>query len=310
MVLTKDYYNNISYDLQNQKEIYYNGSLMIDLDTDPSTFVDQDVNNIIKHSEMGNSVLECGCGGGYFFKKLIEKKPSIFYRGIDLSENQIENAKIINPDYSENFQVCDWNSLPFDDESFDTILFLETIGYAKNIDQLLSECYRVLKPGGTIFSKHPGCIDPKFVYLNDIDQNLVDLSNEYGYEEGSLGMMMDVSQFLSKLESNNFSVPNGYITPTRDESLYIKSHFIEEVHYLMDTIKVGETYLTAKYPSKFPKELSEEDLLNNLGKKHPNLVKFFRSSYFNNCCENDTCTEWRSTQKIMSPCVIVTAYKE
>lgn len=310
MVLTKDYYNNISYDLQNQNEVYYNGSLMIDLDTDPSTFVDQDVDNIILHSKMGNNVLECGCGGGYFFKKLIEKRPSINYQGIDLSENQIKNAKNINPDYSENFQVCDWNSLPFDNDSFDTILFLETIGYSKDIDQLLSECRRVLKPGGTIFSKHPGCINSSFVYLNDIDQNLKNLSDEYGYEKDSLGMMMDVNNFISKLQSNNFSVPNGYLTPTRDESLYIKSHFIEEVHYLMETVRVGDSYLTAKYPSKFPKHLNEEDILNNLGKKHPNLVKFFKTSYFNNCYEDDISTEWRLTQKIMSPCVIVTAYKK
>ena len=46
--LTSLYYNLISDSLQNNLKLYYNGALIVDVNSDPSTFIDQDVDNIIK----------------------------------------------------------------------------------------------------------------------------------------------------------------------------------------------------------------------------------------------------------------------
>lgn len=321
--LTEIYYNLISDSLQNSLGLYYNGALIVDLDSDPKTFIDQDVKNIIKYSKIEdeNKILECGCGSGYFFKRLIQEKSNIKYRGIDLSKNQISNAKLLNPDYSSRFKQCDWNEIEYADESFDNILFLETIGYAKDIDQLLSECHRVLKPGGVLFSKHPGCLKEEYHALTELDENIKSLSLEYGYEGTSLGMMMNVPYFIKKLEEHGFSVPDGAVVPPRDESLYIKSHFIEEVHSCFEYIKVGNSYTSIRYPDSDPKKfwervfdinpnLQPQDILSGVGKLHTGLVEFFKRTTFVEKLSDDEYSAYRIGQKIMSPCVLVTAIKK
>jgi ubiquinone/menaquinone biosynthesis C-methylase UbiE len=300
--------------LINSSDCYYNGSLIVDLDSDPKTFIDQDVDNIIKYSKMADndSVLECGCGSGYFFKRLIEKKPNIKYKGIDISSGQIANAKIVNSKYSKKFKVCDWNDIEYADNSFDTILFVETIGYARNIDKLISECYRILKPGGTIFSKHTGSIGNNEHLLEQTDPVLKSLSEQYGYSEDSLGMMMNMPSFVSKLEEHGFSVPDGFVVTPRDESLYFKSHFIEEVHPYFETIKVNNynSLLTIRYPDGNPFKFWEKvannhdqnSILSELGKAHPKLTEVFVRIFQD--------TEHLRSQEILCRGVIVTGIKK
>jgi len=321
--ITKIYYDVISNDLENNIGLYYNGSLMIDLNTDPITFIDQDVDNIIKHANIqdNNRILECGCGIGYFFKRLIKKLPNIKYKGIDLSFSQIKNAKLFNPEYTKNFKCCDWNKIQYADNSFDNIIFLETIGYATNIDQLLSECYRVLKPGGTLFSKHPGCINEVFHLPTTLNADMQKLSVAYGYNENSLGMVMNVPFFIRKLEEHNFDVPYGAIVPKRDDSLYVKSHFIQEVHSCFETIKVGDCFITVRYPDGEPIKFwdkvyeinpnhDQNSILSGLGKLHPEVINFLRKTSFIEKHADDEYSLYRMSQKIMSQCVIVTAIKK
>jgi len=320
--LTKIYYDLISDDLQNSFELPYNGALIVDLNSDPKTFLDQDVDNIIKYAQIEdeNSVLECGCGSGYFFKRLIQKKPNIKYKGIDLSANQIVNAKKLNSKHSRRFKQSNWNNIEYVDESFDRVIFLETIGYANDIDKLLSECWRVLKPGGVLFSKHPGCLLENYHSLTQIDENIKLLSREYGYTENSLGMMMNVPFFVRKLQEHGFNILEGPLTPPRDESLYVKTHFIEEVHSCFETTKVGNSFLSIRYPNGSPLEFWEKvgevnpnlqpnTILSGLGRLHPNLVNFFKQVTFVEKHSDDEYSVYRSGQKIMSPCVLVTATK-
>lgn len=321
--LTQLYYDLVSDMLQNSLEISYNGALIIDLDTQPETFIEQDVKNIIKYSNIEDEsrVLECGCGYGYFFKRFLKEKPNVQYSGIDLSSSQIANAKKLNPDHADLFVQGDWSNLPYEDNSFDSILFLETIGYTTDVDKLLSECYRVLKPGGTLFSKHPGCLIEEYHSLTEIDENIKTLNHEYGYAKNSLGMMMNVPYFIRKLNEYSFNVPYGAISPPRDESFYIKMHFIEEIHSCFELVKVGNSFVSARYPEgnahKFWEKVYEinpnhdhNSVLSALGKMHPKLVEFFRRTTFIEKHGDDEYSTYRSGQKIMSPCVIVTAIKE
>lgn len=321
--LTKIYYDLISDDLQNSFELPYNGALIVDLETDPKTFLDQDVDNIIKYAQIDNedSVLECGCGSGYFFKRLIQKKPNIKYKGIDLSANQVSNAKKLNSEHSRRFKQCNWNNIEYADESFDRVIFLETIGYADDVDKLLSECWRVLKPGGILFSKHPGCLVENYYPLTQIDENIKLLNREYGYTENSLGMMMNVPYFVRKLQEHNFNIIEGPFSPPRDESLYVKMHFIEEVHSCFETVKVNNSFISVRYPNADPlqfwnkvadvnPDLQPNTILSGLGKMHPRLVNFFKQTTFMEKHSDDEYSVYRSGQKIMSPCVIISATKK
>jgi ubiquinone/menaquinone biosynthesis C-methylase UbiE len=196
MADTIEYYNTIAQLLDNDGDHYYNGALLVDLDSDPSTFIDQDVDNIIRLSDLGRRVLECGCGGGYFFKRLKKKKRNMSYYGIDISEEQIKRAKEVNPKYEDRFQVASWDNIPFEDNYFDTILFLETVGYAENVDRMIEECYRVLKPGGTLFVKHPGSTLPGV--MSELDSK-VDYQKVLDITKDSM-MKADVERYTQYLK--------------------------------------------------------------------------------------------------------------
>ena len=271
---TKEYYNHISDAIVSDIDDYYNGSLICDITSDPSTFRDQDVENIIKYSDMGTRVLDAGCGPGLFAKRLIEKKKDIDYYGIDISEEQIKNAKRINPSHADRFVCGDWQNLPFEDEFFDTIIFIETVGYTRDFVGLLKECHRCLKPGGTIFTKHPGilsCLNSE----NRLIQASTVLATEYGYASDSLGMLPYVDEFVKIVKENNFSVPSGYIIPSIDESDYVKKHFKPEYHHLLELVAVSETHLSVR-----PNPLIDIDTMcTQIGLMHPVLMQHYKRDY-------------------------------
>lgn len=271
---TREYYNRISDAIVEDIKDYYNGSLICDITTDPKTFRDQDVENIIKYSRMGKVVLDAGCGPGLFAKRLIEKKPDIDYHGIDISDEQIKNAKIVNPDYADRFIRCDWQTLPYADQFFDTIIFIETIGYARDFEALLKECHRCLKPGGTIFTKHPGIVENGSVEKRIVKESR-EMASGYGYAEDSLGMLPYTDMFVETIEKNGFDVPDGYIIPGIDESDYIRKHFKPEYHHLIEQWFITENHLSARLKP----EIDPEIMCTNMGLLHPHLINNYIRDY-------------------------------
>ena len=378
MANTLEYYNSIASLLNNEIDHYYNGALLVDIDSEESTFIQQDVDNIISLSGMGRYVLECGCGGGYFFKRLIQQRPSTRYYGIDASEEQIRCAKEANPEHQARFKVATWDNLPFKDNYFDTIIFLETIGYAEDADRMIAECYRVLKPGGKLFSKHPGStlegvmseLDSKVnlqrvfdvtkesmkqadverytQYMRDSTaENTYDLntgkqthvpeywtefnpfkslspiSEDYGYSDNSLGMLMNVPAFIRKLEQHNFSVPDGYVIPPTDSSLHLRTFFIDEVQDLLVAHKGNNANISLRFRDntlenfwnvvfeRINPNAQLSDVLTPLGKKHMNLINFMFYNVFP--MKEDLNDEYvdsaSSRQDAAAPCIIFTAIK-
>lgn len=55
--------------------------------------------------------------------------------------------------------IGDYHFLPYEDDSFDAALFLESAGYSYDLQQLFSEVYRVVRPGGKIYIKDVFCLD-------------------------------------------------------------------------------------------------------------------------------------------------------
>ena len=93
-------------------------------------------------------VLEVGSGRGggasYIARYL---KPSSMV-GIDLSENAIEFCNNVHFVKGLKFQVGDAENLPFNDNSFDAVINVESSHCYGNIPKFLKEVVRVLSPGG------------------------------------------------------------------------------------------------------------------------------------------------------------------
>ena len=74
------------------------------------------------------------------------------------SGNSPRQTGILNVDildYDNVDIICDIHSLPFEDESIDAVLNIAVLEHVKSPQLVLNEIYRVLKPGGKVFSVIP-----------------------------------------------------------------------------------------------------------------------------------------------------------
>lgn len=84
-----------------------------------------------------SSVLDVGCAKGFMIHDMAESIPGITVKGIDISEYAIENAiETMKP----HVQVANANALPFNDNSFDVVISINTI---HNLEK--DECLRALQ---------------------------------------------------------------------------------------------------------------------------------------------------------------------
>lgn len=92
--------------------------------------------------------LDLGCGEMPYREYIINNSNITKYIGVDI-ENKIYQ-KQIKPDI-----FWDGKKLPFDDNSIDTIMATEVFEHVPNLDEILKEIYRVLKPNGKLFFTVP-----------------------------------------------------------------------------------------------------------------------------------------------------------
>ncbi|GIW07796.1 MAG: hypothetical protein KatS3mg060_2601 [Dehalococcoidia bacterium] len=89
----------------------------------------------------GGTLLDLGCGGGWAL--FAQGREAV---GVDIAQRSLEAAQTIYP----LTVAAHWTKLPFPDNSFDTVVSSDVLGHVpfEEKDQVFSELYRVLKPGG------------------------------------------------------------------------------------------------------------------------------------------------------------------
>jgi tocopherol O-methyltransferase len=97
----------------------------------------------------------CGIGGTLFY---LAKKYSCKGVGVNIAPYQLQlcgdKAKELDLSDKIKFQYADCSILlPFDDNSVDAIIHMETACHYKNVKNFFSECYRILKPGGFLVAE-------------------------------------------------------------------------------------------------------------------------------------------------------------
>ena len=112
-------------------------------------------------------VLDVGCGDGYFAKvtfakrakskeqksKMIRKNDSQEYLidvGLDVEDSRIHEAE--HRGVYKKLVTYDGHVFPFKDNSFQTVVSNCVFEHIPNIDETISEIYRVLKPGGHLIT--------------------------------------------------------------------------------------------------------------------------------------------------------------
>jgi ubiquinone/menaquinone biosynthesis C-methylase UbiE len=108
----------------------------------------------------GSRILDVGCGKGFMLYDFYLLNPKYYLAGIDISKYAIENSK---QEVSQFLSVGSCDDLPFDDNSFDLVISINTI---HNLD--LEGCSKSLKEISRVSRKN------KFIivdaYRNDTEK--------------------------------------------------------------------------------------------------------------------------------------------
>jgi ubiquinone/menaquinone biosynthesis C-methylase UbiE len=110
--------------------------------------------DIIRALKLKNaSLLDIGCGIGFFLSKLHETTGrDLRLHGVDYSDYNLRKASKLPFD----FKKCDLEEgIPHKDHSFDIVYAAEIIEHLYNPDRLVEEAHRVLKPGGYLLVTTP-----------------------------------------------------------------------------------------------------------------------------------------------------------
>jgi len=107
----------------------------------------------------GMSLLDAGCGGGRNLVYFLRNGFKVY--GVDQSATAIVQAKslateLLNDIESDQFRVENVERMSFSNETFDVVLSSAVLHFANDEEHwqaMVSEMWRVLKPGGIFFAR-------------------------------------------------------------------------------------------------------------------------------------------------------------
>jgi SAM-dependent methyltransferase len=100
----------------------------------------------------GAEVLEVGCGGGQLAIEIARERPDLRYVGLDLSHEQVARADKRGARLAPRLSFVQGSALelPYEDGRFGVVLSVASIKHWPDPARGLSECVRVLAPGGLL----------------------------------------------------------------------------------------------------------------------------------------------------------------
>lgn len=93
------------------------------------------------------SVLDMGCGTGFWTHRLAERYPSAGITGLDLAPGMLKQARQCYGD-AIHWQQGDAAALPFSEQQFDLVFSNLAIQWCRDIPAVMHQLHRVLCPGG------------------------------------------------------------------------------------------------------------------------------------------------------------------
>jgi ubiquinone/menaquinone biosynthesis C-methylase UbiE len=101
----------------------------------------------------GSKVLEVGCGAGGTTRAMAAARPDLAIHACDLSKTAIRTAQAMGGDVP--YVVASVTALPYQDGSFDAVVFYDVLEHIPDADLSLDEMARVLRPGGLLAATVP-----------------------------------------------------------------------------------------------------------------------------------------------------------
>lgn len=89
----------------------------------------------------GETVLDVGCGDGSIAQAIMERRPELGFRGIDV---------MLRPHSAIPSDVYDGVTIPYPDKSFDWVTIVDVLHHTDDAAAVLAECARVARQGVVI----------------------------------------------------------------------------------------------------------------------------------------------------------------
>lgn len=189
-------------------------------------------------------ILELGCGTGALWTELGDSFTNSEIILSDLSEGMIETTKKALRKEGYTYRIIDFHEIPLDDSTFDIIISNHNLYHAEDLDKVLSEIRRTLKPGGKLYSstnskEHLREIR-EFIQLEEdsIWPNSI-LTASFGTESGMDSLRQHFSNvhldiYRNELRIYDFNVIRNYLLSVSDDKI-------------QSLVKENEKVLTAKF---------------------------------------------------------------
>ncbi len=139
---TNDYFESVD-------EIFGEGHSLINNPNWPNGKI---LENFIPYNQFeGNDVLEIGCGAGLVASDIAKSGANL--TAIDLTSQAIEitKSRFQMENLDGSIMQMDAENLSFDDSSFDFVVSWGVIHHSGNMEKIISEIHRVLRPGGKAY---------------------------------------------------------------------------------------------------------------------------------------------------------------
>jgi SAM-dependent methyltransferase len=123
------------------------------------------VKMLSSHLKPGMTVLELGCGAGYFTRQLVRSGADVV--AIDVSPELLEIARTNCSAPNVQYQIENAYALSYNDAVFDSVVGSSVLHHLE-IEKALRDVHRVLKPAGTIYFTEPNMLNPQIALQKNI----------------------------------------------------------------------------------------------------------------------------------------------
>jgi ubiquinone/menaquinone biosynthesis C-methylase UbiE len=183
----------------------------------------------------GGKVLDVATQKGGFIRTLMKAlKDYSSFVGIDLLEENVRDARNDVKDAPITFQMMNAEMMEFADNEFDTVCMAHSIHHLENIDKVLGELYRVLRPGGQLI------LQESFSDGYQTEAQYVEI--EAHTLDAEIDRLFNIPHFKTKTKQelvqifNSIGVENSEIL---ESSRYVKCLFCEDAPECEDPLNEG-----------------------------------------------------------------------
>jgi SAM-dependent methyltransferase len=160
------------------------------------------------HLTSGMTVLEIGCGTGYFTRELAHSGAQIV--AIDVSPDLLEIAEAQHSAPNVRYEIQNAYAMTYMDGTFDSVIGSSVLHHLE-IKAALREIHRVLKLGGTIYFTEPNMLNPQIAIQKNvpwIKRRLGDSPDETAFFRWQLYRLLEQTGYRDiRIDSFDFLHP-------------------------------------------------------------------------------------------------------